>query len=352
MTLPRRSFLTALGAATLAPVAATARLPVPQAVKPAPRPVVKPARLKPGDTVGLIDPASASFETVDIDIVTESMAALGLKVKHGRHLMERYGYLAGHDKDRADDVNRMFEDKTVNAVLAVRGGWGCSRLLPYLDFDLIARNPKVLTGYSDVTALLLPVHARTGLVTFHGPVGVSSWTPFSVDYWKRVLFEGEAVTMRNPSNKGEHLAQVEDRVRPITPGKARGRLLGGNLTVLTTIVGSPYLPDWRDCILFAEDVQEQIYRIDRMLTQLSLAGILRQARGVVFGHCTKCEPGDGYGSLTLEEVMRDHLGALGVPAYWDAMFGHIDQQFTMPVGVEVELDATAGTITMLEAAVI
>jgi muramoyltetrapeptide carboxypeptidase len=339
----RREFLGVAGAGALSARALTAA--------PAGPPLLKPPRLVPGDTVGLIDPASATFLRQDVEIVTETLAAMGFGVKRGAHLMDRYGYLAGRDADRASDVNALFADRAVKAVLAVRGGWGSARLLPHLDFETIRRNPKVLLGYSDLTALLNAVHARTGLVTFHGPVGVSTWTAFSVEHARRVLVDGEALAMANPVEVKDTLVPVEDRVQTITPGVARGRLLGGNLTVLSALVGTPYLPDFQGAILFLEDVREQIYRIDRMLTQLALSGILARVRGVVIGKCTRCDPGEGYGSLTLEEVFDDHIKPLGVPAWHGAMIGHIDRQFTLPLGVEAEIDAARGTIRLLEGAV-
>jgi muramoyltetrapeptide carboxypeptidase len=315
--------------------------------------LVRPKRLRPGDVVGLIDPASATWEPVDVAIVEESLAALGLKAKRGPNLLNRRGYFAGSDEQRAADINAMFADREVKAIQCVRGGWGSARLLPLLDWASLAHAPKILLGYSDITALLLSLYAKTGLVTFHGPVGVSPWNPFNVGWFKRVLLEGEAVTFSNLKEVGEDaLTQIENRVQTIKPGTARGRLLGGNLTVLTTIIGSGYLPEWDGCILFIEDVQEAPYRIDRMLTQLKLAGILPKARAVIFGNCTKCDPGEGFGSLTITDVLHDHLAPLGVPAWRGAMIGHIERQFTLPIGVEVEVDATAGTIKMLEPAVI
>jgi muramoyltetrapeptide carboxypeptidase len=349
MTTTRRRFLELAGStvaatATCAPRASAAA----GAATPA---LVRPPRLKPGDCVGLIQPASASFESVKIQIAVEAIEALGLQARPSAHISDRYGYLAGKDKDRAADVNAFFADPSVNAIVAVRGGWGCARLLPYLDFGVIARNPKILAGYSDLTALLLPVSARTGLVTFHAPMGGSAWNPFNVDYLKRVLFDGETATFENVKELKDNLVQTENRIQTITPGVARGRLLGGNLSVLTGLVGTGYLPDWSGAVLFVEEVEEDIYRIDRMLTQLALAGILSRLRGVVVGHCTKCGPGEGYGSLTLEEVLNDHLKPLNVPAFSGAMIGHIDRQFTIPEGVEVEIDAGKGTIRMLEPAV-
>jgi muramoyltetrapeptide carboxypeptidase len=318
--------------------------------------VIKPKRLAQGDTVTLVAPANATFESVELQIAIESLEALGFKVKTGAHLLDRHGYLAGDDKARADDVNKAFADTSVAAVHAIRGGWGSARLLPYLDFDLIRRNPKVIIGFSDVTALLLSIHAKTGLVTFHGPIGLGRWDTYSLEYYKRVVMNGEQVTYTNKqgiSPDRNALVQVEYRTQTITPGTARGRLLGGNLTVLTTILGSPYLPDWDGCIFFCEDVHEELYRIDRMLTQLKLAGVLSKIKGFVFGGCSQCGPGDGnFGALTLEEIFADHIKPLGVPAWSGAMIGHGQPQWTVPQGVEVEIDAKAGTIRLLESPVI
>ena len=329
--------------------AAVSRVPLP--VRAALPDLLRPARLVPGDVVGLVDPASATWEPIDIDIVEETLAALGLVAKRGAHLLDRRGSLAGSDRDRAGDVMAMFTDPSVKAVLPVRGGWGCARILPHLDFDAIRRNPKVLMGYSDLTALLLAIHARTGLVTFHGPNGASDWNAASTDFFTRVVLKAEAVMFTNPRDKGETLAQTEYRIKTITPGVASGRLLGGNLSVLTALLGSPYLPDFRDAILFLEDVNEAPYRIDRMLTQLALAGVLKGARGVVWGTCHECEPDAGFGSLTIPDILDDHVKPLGVPAWRGALVGHIDRQFTLPIGADVEIDATAGSIRMLSAAV-
>ena len=315
---------------------------------------VRPKRLSPGDTIALVSPASATFNSVDFQIARESLEALGFKVRAGEHMMERFGYLAGADKARADDINTAFADRSVAAVHAIRGGWGSARLLPYLDFDAIRRNPKVLIGYSDITALLLSIQAKTGLITFHGPIGLGRWDAWSLDYYRRVVMNGEAVTYSNKqglSGDRNSLVQVEFRTLTVTPGKARGRLLGGNLTVLTAILGSPYLPDWDDAILFCEDVGEDLYRVDRMFTQLKLAGVLPKIKGFVFGSCSECGPGEGYASLTLEEIIRDHIKPLNVPAWQGAMIGHAQPQWTLPVGAQVEIDASAATIKLLEPAV-
>jgi muramoyltetrapeptide carboxypeptidase len=301
----------------------------------------------------VVSPASATFQTVDIAIARESLEALGLNVRIGKHVLARHGYLAGSDKDRAADINDFFSDSSIKAVLPIRGGWGSSRVLPHLDYDAIRRNPKVIVGYSDITALHLAIQAKTGLVTFHGPNGMGRWDAWSLDYFKRLLFDGEAVTMENPTMLSERnaLAQTENRVQTITPGSARGRVLGGNLTVLTTILGSAYVPSFDGAILFVEDVGEDFYRIDRMFTQLKLAGILDRVRGFVFGTCAECSPGEGFGSLTLEEIFADHIKPLNIPAWFGAMIGHQMPQWTIPVGVEAEIDSATGTIRLLAPAV-
>lgn len=313
---------------------------------------ILPPRLKAGDTVGLICPAGAAFSKEAVQITKESMEALGLKVKLGKHVFDRMGYLAGTDQARAEDVNTMFADKSVQGILAIHGGWGCARLLPLLDYKTIQKNPKPLIGYSDITALLNAIYAKTGLVTFHGPVGSATWNKFSVDSFKEVLFDAAATTFQNPKEIGDNLTVTKDRITTITPGTAKGKLVGGNLTVLTAIMGSDYLPNWKDTILFLEDIDEKVYRVDRMLTQLKLAGVLDQVNGVVFGKCTDCGPGGGYGSLTLDEVLEQHLQPLKVPVYSGAMIGHITHKFTVPVGAEAEIDATAGTIRLLNSAVV
>ncbi|MEN8376203.1 MAG: LD-carboxypeptidase [Gemmatimonadota bacterium] len=346
--MKRRAFArsAALGTAGLtlgaAKPGAAARTPEP----------VKPRRLRAGSRVALVNPAGATFDGQDIEIVEERLAALGLVPIRGRHLLDRHGYLAGTDEARAADLNEMFADDTVDGVLAVRGGWGAARLLHLLDFDAVAANPKVFLGYSDITTLLLALHARTGLVTFHGPVGTSEWNDFSVGALRAVVFEGTAPTLRNPVERGSDLAVTEDRPRVITPGRARGRLLGGNLTVLASILGSPYVPDWSGSILFLEDVGEAVYRIDRLLTQLALAGVLDSVAGVVFGKCTDCDPDSAYGSLTLPEVLEHHLGGLDVPVWAGGMVGHIPRKWTLPVGVEAEIDTASATVRLLEPAVV
>jgi len=326
------------------------------AMQGGPRPVTvhrKPARLRAGDTVGLIEPASASDEPFQIELVEEAIVAMGLKPKRAPHILDRYGYLAGRDKDRAADVNAMFADTEVKAIFAVRGGWGSARLLPYLDWEIIRANPKLLTGFSDVTALHMAIAAKAGFTTLHGPNAGSAWGKASWDAFYPIAFDAATPTLVNPEGGEDRLAQRRWRTQTITPGEAKGRLLGGNLTVLSALVGSGYLPDFNGTILFLEDVDEAEYRIDRMLTQLGLAGVLKNLAGVVFGQCTSCTGSSSgvFGGFTLNDVLRQHLGGLGVPVYSGAWFGHITDQFTLAQGVMTEIDADAGTLRMLEPAV-
>lgn len=314
--------------------------------------VRKPGRLRAGDVVGLIEPASSPDDPYDLRFVEETIRAMGLVPKVGRHVGDRYGYLAGTDADRAADLDTMYADPAVKAVFAVRGGWGCARLLPLLDWRTIRANPKLLIGFSDITALHLAFAARAGFVTIHGPNAASNWGRQSWEPFHTLAFDAGLIRYTNPPAQDDRLAQRAGRTRTIRGGRATGRLFGGNLTVLTTLVGTDYLPDFTGAILFIEDIGEAEYRIDRMLTQLQLAGILGRVAGVVFGQCTDCTTGgSAQAGFSVSEVLQQHLSPLGVPAYQGAMFGHVADQFSLPVGGRVEIDADAGTIRMLEAAV-
>ena len=311
-----------------------------------------PPRLKQGDTIGLVSPSSATYERQPFSVVTETLQALGFKVKEGRNARARRGHLAGTDAQRAQDLNDMFSDPEVQGILAMTGGSGATRILHLLDYAAIARSPKFFGGFSDITALLNAIQAKTGLVTFHAPVGISNWNEFSTRYFRSVLMDGAAVTFSNPVERDGVPAQTTGRIQTLRGGKARGKLLGGNLSVLTTLLGTPYLPDFKGAILFLEDINEFIYRIDRMLSHLKQAGVLDSLAGVVLGQFTDCKPGESYGTSTLEEVFDDYFKPLNIPVYSGAMFGHVRLKFTLPVGLPVEIDADSGTITQLHGAVV
>ncbi|MBZ9728549.1 LD-carboxypeptidase [Salegentibacter sp. JZCK2] len=315
--------------------------------------VIIPQGLKEGDTVGVVSPSSAIFETEAYEIAKESLEAMGLKVKFGKFVKGRYGHLAGTDEERAEELNNMFRDDSIQAVMALRGGSGAARILDKLDYQAIKNNPKIFIGYSDITALHLAIYEKTGLVTYHGPLAVSTWNSYSFDHFKRLLFDKEKITFTNPTDKGDNLVQIENRIRTIQQGEATGRLIGGNLSVLTGIMGSEYFPSgWKNNILYLEDVGEQIYAVDRMMSQLQLGGVLDKISGFVFGKCTSCNPGgSGYGSLTMEEVIDHYIKPLHIPAFSGAMIGHIDDNITIPNGLKAKIDAAKGSIELLESPV-
>lgn len=330
--------------ATLTAAAATLPSVAPQ------RPLLKPKRLAAGDKLALVLPASAAPDTDAIAFARDQLVALGFEVAIGIHAYDRYGYFAGRDQDRANDLNNAFADDRIAGVVCYTGGWGSTRVLPYLDFDLIARKPKVLIGYSDITALLNAVHQRTGLITFHGPVGASTFDPYTIENFRRVLMSAEpAGILAMPSKKPTDLVDRVNRVVRFAGGKASGRLAGGNLTMVASLMGTPFEVDTAGAILFLEDTHEEPYRIDRMLTQLALGGRLQSIAGFVWGRCTDCEAKGN--SFSLEEILRDRVASLGVPAISGLPFGHIESKLTLPIGAMATLDAAAGTLRLDETAV-
>lgn len=308
--------------------------------------LTKPKRLQLGDTIGLVSPASRLPKRKEYGKIVRQIKSLGYNVKVGANAKKHYGGLAGKDEQRAADLNAMFADNAVDAILPFRGGWGSNRILELIDYDIIRKNPKILVGFSDITSLLLAIYAKTGLVTFHGPVGKSDWTDYTIRHFREALTKQDKVMLKTPEN---NFCGDCNKLNVITPGKATGRLLGGNLSVLTAMVGSDYLPNWHGSLLFVEDVGEDFYRIDRMITQLKLSGILDQISGFIFGQCANCKKSSSY-SLPLNRVLEDHIKPLGIPAFSGAMFGHISNTMTLPEGVMAEMDAAKGTIQLKEVA--
>lgn len=308
--------------------------------------LIKPKRLGQGDTIGLISPGFILSNSDRYDEIIDQIKQLGYKVKEGPNARNQYGYLAGTDEERADDLNAMFADDSVDAIMPFRGGWGCNRILPLIDFNNIRNNPKILVGYSDITTLLLSVFAKTGLITFHGPVGKSEWTDFTKQHFRAVL-TAQHMLFNIPD---KDLCRDCKEFTVISPGKATGTLLGGNLSVLSAMMGTDYLPDWNNSILFLEDVGEDVYRLDRMLTQLKLNGVLEKLSGFIFGQCVSCEKSSSR-SLTLKQLFNDHIKPLGIPAFSGAMIGHVDNMITLPVGLPAEMDTQNGTIKLNKVAV-
>lgn len=317
--------------------------------------IIKPKRLSKGDTLALVAPASPKNEDEQVRAAIEVVQSLGFKVKEGAHLYARNGYLAGSDPQRSADLNAAFADEEVDGIIALCGGYGSPRILPSLDFDTIRANPKALIGYSDITALLNGIHHLAGLVTFHGPMASQAFTPYTLAGFKQVLVEGASKLLLGAPpqfEEGEGRVNMTHRIARIAGGKAQGRLVGGNLSLMATLCGTPYMPDLAGSILVLEDVGEATYRLDRMLTQLWLNGGLAKCAGIAFGTFTGCTTSASWAKQqTVEEVLVDRCCSLGVPALRGLRIGHVDDQSTLPLGCLAELDADAGTLALLEAGV-
>lgn len=314
---------------------------------------VRPPRLRPGDTVGLFNLSSAATPA-QVERATRHLQGLGLQVRLAPQLLARHGHLAGTAEQRADDFHTLWRDPAVRGLWALRGGSGAAAVLPLLDYGLMRRDPKVVVGYSDLTALHVALLRHAGLVAFHGPVATSTPTAFTVDALRRVLMDPQPQTVLSLSPEHQARAAAGEAAftaRSLHAGVAEGRLLGGNLTVLAAALGTAHAPLLADSLLFIEEVHEAPYRLDRLFTQLRQAGVLDQARGVVAGVFDRCQPTDNDPSFTLDGVVDEHLARLGRPAVYGWSFGHVRDQWTLPLGVMARLDTAARTLTLLEAAV-
>jgi muramoyltetrapeptide carboxypeptidase len=312
-------------------------------------PLIKPPRLRRGDVVGLVAPGGYATDAA-IEQAVRHIEALGLRVRQGAWLREVWGNYGGTVAARIADLHAMFRDPEVKAIWAIRGGSGCISLLRHLDYRLIRTHPKILLGYSDITALHLAIHRHAGLVTFHGPVASSTPSDYSTQHLLAVLMEPRDTYTIPMAAENDRRALDEPwyATRTVHGGVAEGPLIGGNLSLVSALAGTPYAADFRGSLLFIEEVNEEPYRIDRWLTQLDLSVGLDKAAGVMIGICENCGPqGDGP-SLTLDETLDVHLRPLRVPAVTGYSFGHIRHQFTLPVGVRARLDTEARTVTLLE----
>lgn len=302
--------------------------------------ILKPKSLAPGDTIAVVSPASPSMTTVYQDRGIEAFERLGYRVIIAKHANDKHLLFAGKEKIRARDINEAFKDKSVRAIICTRGGCGTSQILPYIDFSLVAKNPKILVGYSDVTALQAAMFNATGLITFYGPMMATDFgkgvTRYKADNFFRILTEKEhVIELKNPRNK---------KIISLCPGKAEGQLAGGCLSVVVAGLGTEYEIDTKDKILFFEDIDEKPHRIDRYLTHLIQAGKLQQAKGIIFGTFTKCEylSRDNYFKfgVKLIDVIKERITPLGIPSIYDLQFGHVSNKLTIPFGGNATLDAT------------
>lgn len=333
-------------AAALLPGAASAK------GRPRPLPILKPPRLLEGGVVGVITPCGF-LEQGGIDKAVRNIEELGFKVKLGQHVLARRGRYAGSVAQRLEDLHSMFADPAIDAIWAATGGSGGISLLPHINYKLIRKHPKIFIGYSDVTCLHLALHRQTGLITFHGPVGISTFTDYSKKHLRAILMQPESgyvMSMAEENRlKGETAPQYQ--IRTLRHGTATGRLTGGNLSLVAALAGTPYAAELAQHILFLEDIGEAPYRIDRMLTQLDLSQGLDRTAALVLGVFEKCEAPDSEPSLTLNETIDDALARLKVPTTKGYSLGHISHQMTLPLGVKARLDTDSQTLTLLESAV-
>lgn len=316
-------------------------------------PVIKPARLKAGDKLAIVAPGSYISEEELQDSI-KNLNQLGFESAYSEKILLQSGYFAGTDEDRAKDLMEKFLDKSIKGIVCARGGYGCARILPMLDYDVIRSNPKVLIGYSDITALLYGIYQKSGLITFHGPVGTSTFNEYSVNNFNKVLISPKSNSKFYNSNSGED--ENIYGVTTIVEGKSKGRFVGGNLSIMVSLIGTEYDVDYSGKIVFIEEVGEEPYRIDRMLTQLLQAGKFEKAAGVMMGIFRKCEVKKESDltakSFTLMEVIKDRLGKLEIPVVYGMSFGHVKDKFTIPFGGYAELDVDNQKFTLLENTVV
>jgi muramoyltetrapeptide carboxypeptidase len=316
------------------------------------KPLVRPPRLSRGSRIALVAPAGPLLERDDIHRAAALCRALDYEPVVAPNAGAHYGYFAGADADRLADLNAALRDPAIDAVWCIRGGYGVTRILDGVDFDALARRPRPVIGYSDITALLAGVTRRAGLVAFHAPTARAEMPAFSRRHFSKVLTEGAPAGVLEPLPvPSDVLVPQQHRVVTIRGGIAEGPLAGGNLTLLQCLIGSPYFPDLDGAVLLLEDVNEDLYRIDRMLAHLRMVGALARLRGVAIGRFTGLKRHMNDGALGVDEVLAHYCRPLGVPVAYGLPFGHIDDQWTLPLGVRARFDADAGALELLEPAV-
>jgi muramoyltetrapeptide carboxypeptidase len=291
-----------------------------------------PPALGPGARVALIAPAGPLRGPDELSTSMAHAASLGWEPVPGLHVLRRDGYLAGSDAERLTDLNAAIQDDAIDGIWCVRGGYGAMRILADVDYDAMRRHPKALIGYSDITALHAAIGARSGVATFHGPTARGELTAFARDSLVRAVVAHE------------DSCGTASAARTLRSGRARGRLAGGNLALLAALAGTPYAPDYDGAILVVEDVGEPLYRIDRMLRQLALAGALATLAGLAFGQFTECNDAVDTASRDLDAVLREAADIAGVPALAGIPLGHVGDQWTVPLGAHAELDTDGCTL--------
>jgi muramoyltetrapeptide carboxypeptidase len=316
--------------------------------------LLKPERLCFGDTVGIVAPASAPPDPKAVDRAVQALEKFGFKPKLGKNVRARWGFLAGTDRERATDLMTMFADQKVKAIICLRGGYGASRILGRLDYAVIRRNPKILSGYSDITSLHSALATKVNLISFHAPMLNGGLQAKNLPEFTRKSFLRTVMEAKAAGSICDGYASKT--VSILRGGMAEGRLMGGNLSLICAGLGTPFASSFKGKILFFEDISEKPYRLDRMLTQLLNAGILQQVAGVAVGVNQDCEDPDakprGEYRQTAAEVVKERLSSLRVPVVTGLPFGHVDLNATIPVGAKARLDGKRGDLIITEPAVI
>ncbi|MES1258963.1 MAG: LD-carboxypeptidase [Gemmatimonadota bacterium] len=317
-----------------------------------PKPILPP-RLRPGARIALLAPSGPLLERDHAERGVELCWHLGYEPVVMPNADKAWGYLAGTDDQRLADLNSALTDPAIDAVWCLRGGNGMNRIVDRVDFAGFAARPKPVLGYSDITVLLLALTTKTNVVTFHAPMARFAMPHFSREHFDRVLVNTEAAgRLGRLRTNPEVLVPQRGRIVAVVPGRASGRLIGGNLTLIQALIGTPYLPDLKGVILFLEDIGEDLYRIDRMLGHLRLAGILDKLAGVAIGHFSRMRHATSEGGFGLDEVLRHYFAALNIPVAYGFPIGHVAEQWTLPIGVMAELNAEGGELALLQAGVV
>lgn len=309
---------------------------------------VKPPRLKNGDVIGLVSPASTPTPRDKIEGSVRYLEGLGYRVKVGQHVSKAWGYLAGTDKERAEDFNAMIRDPQVKAIFALRGGYGTPRILPLIQYRALARQPKIVSGFSDITALQLAIYRKCGLVTFSGPMpAVEFWKEpdqyTEEQFWRLITSKSVVGTLENP---------LQERYDLQKEGKTSGVILGGNLALVVSTLGTPFMPPLSGAILVLEEVGEYPYRVDRMFAQLRNAGILKNLAGMLLGQFTECEPKDpAQPHLNVEYLLKEYAQMVEGPVLGNLLYGHIPKKLTVPFGLRATVDTKKRRIEVRESAV-
>ncbi len=311
---------------------------------------ILPQRLKRNSLIGLVTPSSPITRKL-LDATVEKLEGLGFRVYFKESVLDEYGYFAGKDADRASELMYMFSNKDIDAIFCVRGGYGAIRILDFLDYEIIRQNPKALMGYSDITALHAAIYNKTGLVSFYSPMGESDFNEFTVNSFRNILVNPKNNYSYDYLREKKTEANSEFDRYTINPGQAEGILAGGNISVLDSLIGTGYEPDFEGKIVYLEEIEEKTYKVDKMIFHLLSATDLKKAAGIVLGVFKDCNVNEKP-KISLKQALDDLLKPLAIPVSYGLSFGHIDRKITIPFGIKAKMNASLNSLELLERAVI